>query len=186
MPLLDLRELIAFAPNETDPNSTKINGVNFNLTALNHFNYTFYDNGTLSNGSNCVLSFAAYKPTLLFNGTFINGTTCYAPIEGLETRGGVGIAFASMFAVTILLCIVNLRKHGKRFLPAHKRFSLVGRRWQWYWLVFLGTVSLISCLMSIDVDRYFLQDLPLILQSIFYHLMLPLLLASLWEGVRHW
>ena len=186
MPLINIRELVSFTPHENDPNSTTINGVNFNLTALNHFNYTLFSNGTLSNGTNCVLTFDAYQPTLLWNGTFINGTTCYAPIEDIETRGSVGIAFATMFALMILFSVVNLRKHGKRFLPVHKKFSLVGRRWQWYWILFLETVALISCLMSIDVDRYYLQDLPLILQSIFYHLMLPIMLAATWEAVRHW
>ncbi|KAL1956622.1 hypothetical protein VTO42DRAFT_6969 [Malbranchea cinnamomea] len=186
MPLINIRELVEFPVDPNNPNSTIINGVNFNLTALNYYNYTLYSNGTLSNGTKCVLAFDAYQPTLLWNGTFINGTTCYAPIESIEDRGKIGIAFSSFFALQLFFAVVNLRKHGKRYLPIHKRFSLVGRRWQWYWLIFLASVATISCVMSVDVDRYFLQDLPLILQSIFYHLMLPIMLAAIWEGVRHW
>lgn len=186
MPLFQVRELLQFPTTPDNATDTVINGIHFNQTALYHFNYTLYSNGTLSNGSNCLLTFDNYQPHMLWNGTFINGTSCYAPIDPVKTRGQVGIAFATMFALTILFSLMNLRKHGRRFLPIHKKWNIVGRRWQWYWLLFLGACGTISCFMSIDVDRDYLLSLAMILQSVFYHMMLPVMLAAIWEGVRHW
>ncbi|PGH36069.1 hypothetical protein GX50_01081 [[Emmonsia] crescens] len=186
MPLFQVRELLQFPQNGDNATDTVINNIHFNRTALNYFNYTLYSNGTLSNGSNCWLSFDIYKPSMLSNGTFINGTSCYFPIDGLEARGSAGIAFASMFAVTVIFTLINLRRHGKMFLPSEKRWRAVGRRWQWYWMIFVATCGTISCFMSIDVDRDYLQGLALSLQSLFYYLLLPGLLAAVWEGVRHW
>ncbi|PGH18643.1 hypothetical protein AJ80_04390 [Polytolypa hystricis UAMH7299] len=186
MSLVQIRELLPFPKNGDNATDTLINGIHFNRTALTHFNYTLYSNGTLSNGSNCWLSFDIYKPHMFSNGTFLNATSCYSPIDPLETRGSVGIAFAVMFALTIFTSLMNLRKHGRRFLPAEKRWSPVGRRWQWYWMLFVAACGTISCFMSIDVDRDYLQDLALILQGFFYHLMLPTVLAAVWESVRHW
>ncbi|QSS63533.1 hypothetical protein I7I51_00591 [Histoplasma capsulatum] len=186
MPLFQVRELLQFPENGDNATDTVINNIHFNLTALNYFNYTLYSNGTLSNGSNCWLSFDMYQPSILSNGTFINATSCYFPINGLEARGSVGIAFASMFGATIVFTLINLRKHGKTFLPLEKRWRAVGRRWQWYWMLFVAACGMISCFMSIDVDRSYLQGIALSLQSLFYYLLLPGLLAAVWEGVRHW
>lgn len=186
MPFLDLRELLQFDKNPDNATDTQINGIHFNRTALTHFNYTLYSNGTLSNGSNCWLTFERYTPHMLGNGTFINGTSCYVPIKGLEARGSTGVAFATLFAIAILFSVVNLRKHGTRFLPVEKKWNIVGRRWQWYWMLFLGACGTISCFMSIDVDRDYLQSTAIVLQSFFYHLMLPVMLAVVWESVRHW
>ncbi|DAA75046.1 TPA_exp: Uncharacterized protein A8136_2144 [Trichophyton benhamiae CBS 112371] len=185
MTILSMRELLQFPPgdNETD---TLINGVHFNTTTLNYFNYTLYSNGTLSNGSKCWLTFDIYKPLLLSNGTFINGTSCYVPIKGLKARGSVGIAFAALFAATLFLSVISLRKHGERFLPLEKRWTVVGRRAQWYWMIFLTVCGVVSCFMSIDVDRDYLPQTAIILQSFFYYLMIPVMLAMVWEGVRHW
>ncbi|EER23236.1 hypothetical protein CPC735_046060 [Coccidioides posadasii C735 delta SOWgp] len=186
MALIQMRELLQFPDNGDNATDTVINGIHFNRSALHHFNYTLYSNGTLSNGSNCWLAFQMYKPIMFSNGTFINGTSCYSPIEGVGTRGSIGIAFASMFALTILFSLINLRKHGRRYLPVDKRWSLVGRRWQWYWMLFVGACGTISCFTSIDVDRDYLQGLAIILQSLFYYLTLPTVLAAVWESVRHW
>ncbi|KAM5475951.1 hypothetical protein MauCBS54593_000633 [Microsporum audouinii] len=185
MTILSMRELLQFptGDNETD---TVINGIHFNTTTLNHSNYTLYSNGTLSNGSSCWLTFDIYKPYLLSNGTFINGTSCYVPIKGLKTRGSVGIAFAALFAATLLSAIINLRKHGERLLPIEKRWTIVGRRSQWYWMIFLAICGVVSCFMSIDVDRDYLPQSAIVLQSFFYYLMIPVMLAVVWEAVRHW
>lgn len=40
--------------------------------------------------------------------------------------------------------------------------------------------------MAIDVDRDYIQSTALILQSIFYYVMLPTMLACIWEMTRHW
>lgn len=185
MPLFSNRDLVPFAPGQNDTDVV-VNGLHFNLTTLNYFNYTLYSNGTLSNGSDCWLVFNNYQPLMAMNGTFINGTSCYSPVFGLGDHGKVGVAFATLFATSIMFTLVNLRKHGKRFLPKEKRWRVVGRRWQWYWILYIAACGLISSFMSIDVDRFYVQSTPLILQSFFYCLMLPGLMASVWEGVRHW
>lgn len=185
MPIFQARELLQF-PHGENSTDVIINKIHFNRTALNFYNYTLYDNGTLSNSSNCWLTFDIYQPTMLANGTFLNGTSCYSPINGVASRGSAGIAFASMFAITIMFTLINLRKHGRTFLPSEKRWRAVGRRWQWYWMLFVAACATISCFMSIDVDRDYLQSTAIILQSFFYYLMLPGLLAGVWEGVRHW
>ena len=185
MPLFNLRELLEFHQGE---NSTDvlINGVHFNRTALNFFNYTLYDNGTLSNGSKCYLVFDRYQPSILWNGTFVNGTSCYEPYYSISERGSLGVAFACLFAASIMFTLINLRKHGRLFLPSEKRFRAIGRRWQWYWLTFLAACGIISGITSVDVDRDYLQALAIVLNSFFYYLMMPGLLAAVWEGVRHW
>lgn len=45
---------------------------------------------------------------------------------------------------------------------------------------------MISCITGIDVDRDYLQDLAIILQSFFYMCMGQAAVAAVWEGVRHW
>ena len=185
MPLFDVRELVQYpaGQNSTD---VLINGVHFNLTALNFFNYTLYSNGTLSNNSNCYLTFFAFKPTMLLNGTFINGTSCYDPYYEIRERGSLGITFACLFAATIMFTLINLRKHGRLFLPSEKRFRAIGRRWTWYWMLFVAACGIISGITSVDVDRDYLQSIAIVLQSFFYYLMMPGLLAVVWEAVRHW
>ncbi len=186
MPLFNIRELVAFpvGANSTD---TIINNIHFNSTALQLYNYTWYSsNRTLSNGSNCWLAFDAYKPTMLVNGTFINGTSCYEPYYGVSHRGGIGILFGCLFGTSIIFTLINLRKHGRLFLPNEKRFRAIGRRWQWYWMLFVAACGLISGFTGIDVDRDYVLSLPIVLQSFFNYLMIPGILAVVWEAVRHW
>ncbi|KAL7268530.1 hypothetical protein RUND412_008843 [Rhizina undulata] len=158
----------------------------FNQTLLNEFNYTIYSNGTLSNASNCFLLFDTYMPVLIENGTVYNGTSCYSPIDPIRARAILGIVFGVLFGTIIVLGITSLRKHGLSYLPVEKKFKLVSRRWQWYWLVTSAACGLISGLMAIDVDRDYLQSTALILQSIFYYVTLPATLAAVWEMTRHW
>jgi hypothetical protein len=186
MPLFQVRELVPFpaGDNSTD---VLINGVHFNRTALTYYNYTLYDNGTLSNNSNCYLTFSKYTPaSVLANGTFINGTSCYSPIDGVGARGAIGLTFGALFAVSIVFTLINLRKHGRRFLPHEKRWRVVGRRWTWYWMLFVAACGIISGITGVDVDRDYLQSMAIMLQSFFYYLMLPGTLAIVWESVRHW
>ncbi|QDS71545.1 hypothetical protein FKW77_005454 [Venturia effusa] len=179
------RDLLAFpeGDNQTD---TIINGLHFNTTTLKHWNYTLYSNNTLSNNSKCYLVFDQWKPTILNNGTWVNGTTCYVPIQGIAERGKLGIAFAALFAVSIMFTLINLKKHGQQFLREDRRFRLTGRRWQWYWMLVTAACAIVSCVTSVDVDRDYLQDLALVLQSFFYVLMFLGLLAIVWEATRHW
>jgi hypothetical protein len=36
------------------------------------------------------------------------------------------------------------------------------------------------------VDRDYLQQIAIVLQSFFFYLMIPGTLAMVWEGTRHW
>ena len=185
MPLFEVRDLLQF-PNGDNATDALINGVHFNRTALNLWKYTLYSNGTLSNGSNCWLTFNEYKPSLLLNGTFLNATSCYSPIEPIRGRGIIGLVAGALFGISIIFTLKNLRKHGRLYLADEKRWSAVGRRWQWYWMLFIATCGTISAINGVDVDRDYLQSTSIILQGFFYYLMLPGLLACVWESVRHW
>ncbi|KAF1817649.1 hypothetical protein P152DRAFT_25668 [Eremomyces bilateralis CBS 781.70] len=186
MPLINLRDLIAWPNNPDNASDTVINGIHFNKTALEHWNYTYYSNNTISNDSNCFVIFDAYRPTFLSNGSWINGTTCYYPLNSISTRGSIGIAFVAMYGLALVFSLVVLRKHGQLYLQETKRFRAVGRRWTWYWMCFTCACALISTVSSIDVDRNYLPKMPIILQSFFFMLMVPGSLAMVWEATRHW
>jgi hypothetical protein len=183
--VFEARDLLLL-PDGDNTTDTIINGVHFNRTSLNHWNYTLYSNGTLSNRSNCWLVFDEYKPSLLSNGTFLNATSCYSPIKHVGGRGALGITFGALFGMSVILTLKNLRKHGRLYLADEKRWSAVGRRWRWYWMIFAAVCGAISAINVVDVDRNYLQSTPIILQSFFYYLMLPGVLACVWESVRHW
>ncbi|KAF4627077.1 hypothetical protein G7Y89_g11077 [Cudoniella acicularis] len=185
MVLVNIRELLAF-PQGDNSSDTLIGGIHWNLTTLNYWNYTYYSNGTFSNGSLCFLLFEPYTPYLLQNGTFLNSTSCYSPIEPIRTRAAVGIVFACLFAFSIMFTFINLRKHGRLFLPSEKRFVAIGRRWQWYWMLMVAAFAMISGITGVDVDRYYLPELPIVLSNFFWFLMLPTTMAVVWESVRHW
>lgn len=115
-----------------------------------------------------------------------NGTNCDAPINPIGTRAILGIICSAFFTIAIILALTCLRKHGATHLPTEKRFRLVSRRWQWYWLITTGFCGLVSGVMAIDVDRDYIQSTALILQCIFYYVMMPTMLAGIWEMTRHW
>lgn len=179
------RDLIPFPPG-SNASDTFIEGVHYNLTTLNHWNYTYYSNGTFSNGSLCFILFKPYTPHLLQNGTFLNSTSCYSPIKLMGTRSKIGLAMGILFLISIMFTIINLRKHGRTSLLPRKRFRAVSRRWQWYWMLIIGACGGISGISSVDVDRYFLPELPFALTNFFWFLMLPATMAAVWESVRHW
>ncbi|KAE8369494.1 hypothetical protein BDV27DRAFT_120727 [Aspergillus caelatus] len=186
MTLLYIRGLAPYQPGDNGTDVI-INEVHFNRTALDTYNYRLYTNGTLSNGTNCFLAFQRFRPHMFAeNGTFINGTSCYAPINDIGQHASLGLAYALMFVITIFLSLINLRKHGRSYLPHDRRWNIVSRRLKWCWLIFVAVCGAISCFMSIDVDRNYLQSAPLILQSVFYTLLTPGLMAAVWEAVRHW
>ncbi|TQV98354.1 conserved fungal protein [Cordyceps javanica] len=168
-------------------NETVLGGVLFPLSTLDHFNYTYYSNGTMSNGSNCYLTFKPYQPAELFpNGTFLNGTSCYHAVDNISTRGYVGIGFAVAYGITLVLTVTVLTKHGKQYLPKTKRFFPIGRRWQWYWACFVCACALISLFINVDVDRYRVQELPIVVTCFFWFLLCQGTTALVWESVRHW
>ncbi|KAI5863839.1 hypothetical protein GGS23DRAFT_565633 [Durotheca rogersii] len=186
MPLIDARDLLAF-PGGDNSSDTVIEGIHFNLTTLNFWNYTYYTNGTLSNGSWCFLVDPPYTPTVvLANGTFLNSTWCYLATEPIGDRARAGVGFAVAFALCLILVLANLKKHGELILPIEKRFYPIGRRWQWYWAIFVCAAALIGLFTGIDVDRYRVVELPLVLNVFFWFLMQMGTTALIWEAVRHW
>lgn len=50
----------------------------------------------------------------------------------------------------------------------------------------MATCSIIGGISAIDVDRDYLQSVAIIVQVFFFYLMVPGILAVVWEGVRHW
>lgn len=180
------RDLIGFPDgnNETD---TVIGGVHFNLTTLEHWNYTLYDNGTVSNGSKCWLTYEPYTPAILeTNGSWVNATKCYSAVDPIGARGYTGIGFAVAFGICLVAILTCLAKHGRIYLQKEKRFYPIGRRWQWYWAAFTCAAALISLFVNVDVDRYHVQELPLIVTVFFYYLLCWGTTALVWEAVRHW
>jgi hypothetical protein len=186
MGLIDVRDIKPFPATPGNVTDTIINGIHFNSTALSYYNYTLYTNNTLSNGSNCYLVFDEYQPAMLFNGTFINGTNCSVPINPIKLRGRLDAVFGALFGLSLVFTLINLKKHGQTFLPQTKRFNVVGRRWQWYWLIFAGACGTISCITGIDVDRDYIQGTAIILQSLFFLCTGQSVVAAVWEAVRHW
>jgi hypothetical protein len=188
MVILDFKELLAtkdFPPGDNS-SDTLISGVHFNLTTLNYWKFTYYSNGTISNGSSCFLAFEPYTPQLLSNGTFLNATSCYSPINPMHTRAKVGLFFACFFALSIMFTMINLRKHGKLFLPREKPFHAIGRRWQWCWMLVVAAFGIISAFTGVDVDRYYVSEIPTVLTNFFWFLMLPTTMCVVWESVKHW
>ncbi|TPX12698.1 uncharacterized protein E0L32_000875 [Thyridium curvatum] len=184
--ILDVRELIQF-PGGDNATDVAFGDIHFNKTTLDHWNYTLYSNGTLSNQSWCMLVFEPYTPKLLYpNGTFINATWCWTAIQPIGPRAKIGLGFAVAFALCLLGVLVSLAKHGRLLLPAEKRFYPIGRRWQWYWGILTSAMALISLFTNVDVDRYYLPELPIVLNVFFWFIMQMCAMAVVWEAVRHW
>ncbi|KAJ3557155.1 hypothetical protein NPX13_g9987 [Xylaria arbuscula] len=179
---------MSFWPDGDNATDTVIWGVHYNLTTLKHFNYTLYPgNWTLSNWSRCYLVDQPYTPPLLLdNGTFVNNTWCYLATQPSGVRAHAGIGVAVAYGLCIVFVLVNLARHGKLHLPAEKRFYAIGRRWQWYWALWVCTAALIGLFTGIDVDRYRVLELPIVLNVFFWFLMNMGSLALVWEAVRHW
>lgn len=53
-------------------------------------------------------------------------------------------------------------------------------------MLVIGTCGGISGISTVDVDRYFLPELPFALTNFFWFLMIPATMAAVWESVRHW
>ncbi|KAK3367768.1 hypothetical protein B0H63DRAFT_498041 [Podospora didyma] len=174
-------------PEGFNSSDTVIAGVHLNKTVLQDWNYSFYSNNTLSNNSFCVLAFKPWNPDYIFpNGSWVNETWCYKPVNSIGVRAGVGLGFGIVFGLLFIPVLMNLQNHGKLHLPAESRFRPIGRRWQWYWAILTITAALISLFTNIDVDRYFLPELPLILTCFFWFIMQMCAIATVWEAVRHW
>lgn len=163
-----------------------ISGTHYNLTTLRHWNYTYYvANKTISNSSTCFLLFPPYMPHLLQNGTFLNSTSCYSPILPLGVRSKIGIGFSSLFLLSLILTLVNFKSHDPSFhLPTKKLHS--ARRWQCFWLLLTNTCALIAGLVGVDVDRYYLPELPLVLYNVFWFLAVIATMASVAESAWLW
>ncbi|KAK1708819.1 hypothetical protein BDP67DRAFT_621270 [Colletotrichum lupini] len=184
--MLHSRALLAY-PQGANDSDTILGGVHFNLTVLRFWNYTLYTNGTVSNGSNCYVTQQPYTPVyLLPNGTFQNSTWCYDPVNPIGKRAGVGVGFGVVYAFALRFVLANLNRHGRHYLPTTKRFYPIGRRWQWYYAILVCVSAFISLFTNIDVDRFYVIGLPIIINSFFWYLMQMFTIALVWEAVRHW
>ncbi|KAL0939890.1 uncharacterized protein CTRU02_206500 [Colletotrichum truncatum] len=180
------RDLLPLPAGAND-SDTILGGVHFNRTVLNFWNYTLYSNGTISNGSNCFLTEQPHTPVYLFpNGSFVNSTWCYDPVRTIGPRAKAGVGIGVIFAVALMLILACLKKHGKQYLPTVKRFYPVGKRWQWYYAILVCVTAFISLFTTIDVDRFWVVGLPIILNSFFWYIMQQFTMALVWEAVRHW
>lgn len=189
MPVFDARDILSWPGGGDNSTDTVIGGVHFNLTALEHWNYTLFSNGTMSNGTNgwCLLTFPPYQPSYVFpNGSFVNMTSCYSPVNPIGTRGFISIALAALYGIALMFTLMNLARHGRMYLPTEKRFRPVGRRWQWYWMIAMSVTGFISLIIGIDVDRYYLPQIPIVITAFFWILLNMCTLACVWEAVRHW
>ncbi|KAI0475285.1 hypothetical protein GGR56DRAFT_694910 [Xylariaceae sp. FL0804] len=188
MSLLGLNLDASGFPPGANQSDTEIFGAHFNLTTLKHFNYTLYpDNNTVSNWTKCYLVDPPYTPVrLLNNGTWVNATWCYSATLQSGPRAHIGVGFAVAFGLSLVFVLVNLGRHGRLHLPAEKRFYAIGRRWQWYWAILMCAMAIIGLFTNIDVDRYRVVELPLILNVFFWFLMQLGTTALVWEAVRHW
>lgn len=186
--LLRVRQLMDFPKGANASDTEFADGQHFNLTTLKHWNYTYYNNHTVSNGSRCYLTYMPYiGPAVLEeNGTWVNATKCWTAVKHIGVRGNTGIGMAVAFGVALVLILTALAKHGRLYLPVDRRFYPIGRRWQWYWGCFICGAALISLLVNVDVDRYYLQELPIIVTVFFWFLICNGTVALVWEAVRHW
>lgn len=104
----DARRYGSHSPPRCDNGSDTLDGKDWNLTIFENWNYTYYSNGTVSNGSLCFLVFKPFTPFLLDNGTFLNSTSCYSPIEHLkiafQNRTGIRISFRYKSYSRSLVC----------------------------------------------------------------------------------
>lgn len=175
-------------PKGENSSDTVFAGSHFDIDTLEHWNYTYYDNNrTLSNNSKCWLTFEPYQPVSLWsNGSFVNATKCYNAINPIGDRGYAGIGCAVAFGVALVLVLTALAKHGPLYMPKERRFAPIGRRWQWYWACFTCGAALISLLTNVDVERYYVLELPIIVTVFFWYLMCVGTMAMTWEAVRHW
>ncbi|KAF9871069.1 hypothetical protein CkaCkLH20_11486 [Colletotrichum karsti] len=185
LPIL-LRDLLPL-PQGSNASDTILGGVHFNRTVLDFWNYTLYTNGTISNGSNCFLTEQPYTPvSLLPNGSFVNSTWCYDPVRSIGPRAKAGVGFGVVYALAFMLVLACLKKHGRQYLPTTKRFYPVGKRWQWYYAILVCVAAFVSLFTTIDVDRFWVVGLPIIINSFFWYLMQQFTMALVWEAVRHW
>ena len=165
----------------------KINGLAYNRTALRDWNYTYYEgNGTLSNASACYLVFGQYRPSFFANGTFSNATSCSSSINLIQTRGTLCLIFGSLFGVSILFSTINLRKHGRSYLPRENRWKAIGRRWQFYWMLFCRCMWHDLCIRWCGCRSRLPAESSDELAMLLLTLLMPGLNAALWESVRHW
>ncbi|RYP80741.1 hypothetical protein DL770_006105 [Monosporascus sp. CRB-9-2] len=186
MSVLNLRDVLPF-PGGANSSDIFLNGQHLNLTTLEYWNYTLFSNGTLSNNSWCFMTDLPFTPGgVLENGTFINATSCYTPTKAIGTRSAIGVGYAVAFGICLVLILINLTRHGKLYLPVEKRFYPIGRRWQWYWGCFVCATAIIGLFFGIDVDRYYIQDIPIVINVFFWFLMQMGTTALVWEAVRHW
>lgn len=169
-------------------NILKIQDHTYNLTTLSRppFRLTHYpSNRTLSNDSECYLLYPPYLPILFPNGTLTSTTSCFSPVNGIEIHGILGLAFGLAFVGILFFSVLGLNRLSSNQQMTTWHGDRLSSRAVHYWQILTSLVALLSAFISIDVDRYPVLGLPMILQSAFFTCIPAALLPTVFEAVKH-
>ena len=53
-------------------------------------------------------------------------------------------------------------------------------------MLFVAACAIIGGIAAVDVDRDYIPSVAIVVQVFFFYLMVPGIMAVVWEGVRHW
>ncbi|KAG5366876.1 hypothetical protein CJU89_1322 [Yarrowia sp. B02] len=166
------------------------------------------ENGTLTNGPQCWLSFGDHVPTFVhieYLDTYaINGTTCDSPYYSMGSKGYLGVMLSVGIAAATLVTFFNLRKHGMNFMHEPKAEELMsqggrpsktktaepgwirGRRLPWMLLLILGLMQILTGFFAVDIDRNYIQGTAAGMYGVFLSVCPVLGLMVSWEFIRRW
>lgn len=166
------------------------------------------ENGTLTNGADCFLSFGDYKPNFVYieylDVTVVNGTTCDSPYYSIGAKGGFGLLLSIGITAAMLVTFFNLRKHGMNFMHEPKAEELMsqggrpsktkkaepgwlrGRRLPWFLLLVMGLMQILTGFFAVDIDRNYIQGTAVGMYGVFLSVCPVLGLMVSWEYIRRW
>lgn len=166
------------------------------------------ENGTLTNGPQCWLSFGDHIPTFVpieYLDTYaINGTTCDSPYYSMGAKGYLGVMLSVGITAAMLVTFFNLRKHGMNFMHEPKAEELMsqggrpsktktaepgwirGRRLPWFLLLVMGLMQILTGFFAVDIDRNYIQGTAVGMYGVFLSVCPVLGLMVSWEFIRRW
>lgn len=166
------------------------------------------ENGTLTNGPQCWLSFGDHVPTFVpieYLDTYaINGTTCDSPYYSMSSKGYLGVMLSVGITASMLVTFFNLRKHGMNFMHEPKAEELLsqggrpsktktaepgwtrGRRLPWMLLLIMGLMLILTGFFAVDIDRNYIQGTAVGMYGVFLSVCPVLGLMVSWEFIRRW
>ncbi|KAG5356854.1 hypothetical protein CKK34_6234 [Yarrowia sp. E02] len=166
------------------------------------------ENGTLTNGPQCWLSFGDHVPKFVhieYLDTYaIDGTTCDSPYYSMGAKGYLGALLSVGITAAMLVTFFNLRKHGMNFMHEPKAEELMsqggrpsktktaepgwirGRRLPWFLLLILGLMQILTGFFAVDIDRNYIQGTAVGMYGVFLSVCPVLGLMVSWEFIRRW